>query len=109
MLMLAAIPDDDVDRTTCLLSRLGYLVHQLRLQPEDRGFYVPLILEFYRMTRGTLPTLETENILELLIARVMRSEYTSAAIMAKSLAAQVKTASRRPRIPIYAPVVGLPP
>jgi hypothetical protein len=109
MLMLAAIPDDDIDRTMSLLSRLGYLIHQLRLQPDERTFYVPLILEFYRITRGTLPTLETENILEVLVARVMRNEYTSAAIMAKSLVARVKTASRSPRLPIHAPIVGLPP
>jgi hypothetical protein len=107
MLMLAAIPDDDLDRTARLLSRLGYLIHQLRLQPEDRAFYVPLILEFYRMTHGRLPTIEMENILEVLIARVMRYEYTGAALMAKSLAAQVKKTSRHPQIPTYAPMVGL--
>ena len=103
--MLAAIPDDDLDRPARLLSRLGYLIHQLRLQPEDRTFYVPLIL--YRMTRGTLPTVEAENILEVLIARVMVREYTSAAVMAKSLAAQVKKANRSPKIPVYAPMIGV--
>lgn len=107
MLMLAAIPDDDLDRPARLLSRLGYLIHQLRLQPEDRAFYVPLILDFYRMTRGTLPTVEAENILEVLIARVMVREYTSAAVMAKSLAAQMKKASRSPLIPAYAPMIGI--
>jgi hypothetical protein len=109
MLMLAAIPDDDLDRTACLLSRLSFLIHQLRLQPEDRSFYVPLILEFYRLARGTLPTFETENILEVLIARIMRHEYTSAAVMAKSLAAQVKKSRRRPHIPTYSSSVDLPP
>jgi len=110
MLMLAAIPDNDLDRAECFLSRMGYLIYQLRLMPEERSFYVPLILEFYRMLRGTLPTLEAENILEVAVARVMRQEYTSASIMIQSLAGQLKRdAYKRPHIPTYSAGAGLSP
>lgn len=109
MLMLAAIPDEDVDRAECFLSRIGYLIYQLRLTPEERTFYVPLILEFYRMMRGTLPTLEAENILEVAIARIMRHEYTSASVMIQSLAGRLKAAGNRPHIPTYRAGAGLRP
>jgi len=109
MLMLAAISDEDLDRAECFLSRMGYLVYQLRLTPEDRAFYVPLILEFYRLLHGTLPTIEAGNILEVAVARIMRYEYTSASIMLQSLAGRLKVACKRPHIPTYSAGVGLAP
>jgi hypothetical protein len=76
---------DKSNQAVRLLSRLQYLVHELRLQPEDRMFYVPLILDFHRMVQGTLPAVEAENILEAAVARIMRHEYTSVGSMLKSL------------------------
>jgi hypothetical protein len=74
----------DREQLNHLLSQMAHLAFQLRFSPEDRSFYVPIILQLSKTVQGMEPNSEVGLLIESGIARMMRYEYSAAAAMMKS-------------------------
>jgi len=87
-----------------LVSQMAHLVCQLRFSPEDRSFYVPIILQLSKTAQGMEPNTEIGLLIESGIARMMRYEYSAASAMMKSavtLSGSVEP-DKKPRLDITA-------
>lgn len=95
-------PTADQEQLYCLLAQLAQLASQLRFSPEDRSFYVPVILQLSKTAQGMEPDPEIGRLIETGVAGMMRYEYSAASDMMKSAASLSGSAeqSRKPRLDI---------
>lgn len=87
--MPLAPTQDQHERRSYLVDRIGYVINQLRMEPNERAFYVPLVLDLARSMQRCAHRLEIVNISESIMARVIRHDYTIAMSLSRGMQAMV--------------------
>ncbi len=87
--MSIGLAQDQHERRSYLVDRIGYVISQLRMEPNERAFYVPLVLDLARSMQRCAHKLEIVHLSESIMARVIRHDYTFAMSLSRGMQAMI--------------------